>query len=48
MDGGDIHSVLEGRIGLDVLLVEKQMDLSRGNRSFVSAYEIIAERVTRV
>ncbi len=47
MDGGDIHSVLEGRIGLDVLLMEKQMDLSRGNRAFVSAYEIIAERASR-
>ena len=44
MDGSDIHAVLEGRIGLDMLLMEKQMDLSKGQRAFVSAYEIIADR----
>ena len=47
MDGGDIHTVLEGRIGLDVLLMEKQMDLAKGERAFVSVYEISAQRASR-
>lgn len=47
MDGGDIHTVLEGRISLDVLLMEKQMDLAKGQRAFVSVYEILAQRATR-
>jgi hypothetical protein len=47
MDGGDIHTVLEGRISLDVLLMEKQMDLAKGQRAFVSVYEILSQRATR-
>jgi hypothetical protein len=47
MDGSDIHAVLEGRIGLDVLLMEKQMDLARGEQPFVSAYQILQRRSQR-
>lgn len=47
MDGGDIHTVLEGRMGLDVLIMEKQMDLAKGVRAFVSVYEILTSRAAR-
>jgi hypothetical protein len=42
VDGTDIHAVLDGRIGLDVFLMEKQMDLGQGQRAFVGVHEILA------
>jgi len=48
MDGLDIHVVLEGQISLEVLLMEKQMDLARGTRAIVSAYEVLDARKKRI
>jgi hypothetical protein len=44
MDGGDLLVILQGEIAFDVLLAEKQMDLARTKKPFVSAYEIVKRR----
>jgi len=43
MDGGDIRLILDCQIAFDVLLAEKQMDIVRNKRPFVSGFEIIAK-----
>ena len=45
MDGIDLHCVLDGLIGFDVLLVEKQAELVRSQRPLVGAQEIISKRL---
>jgi hypothetical protein len=47
MDGFDLRCVLDCQIALDVLLAEKQARLVQLGRPFVSAKEIMAERVRR-
>lgn len=44
MDGYDLRCVLDGQIGFDVLLAEKQAELVRNTRPFVGAQEIITNR----
>jgi hypothetical protein len=41
MDGSDLMVVLQGEMGFDVLLAEKQLHLSRTKRPYVSAYEVL-------
>ena len=48
MDGGDLLVILQGEIGFDVLLAEKQMDLVRTKKPFISAYEIVKRRKARI
>jgi len=43
MDGGDVRLVLDCQIAFDVLLAEKQMDIVRNRRPFVSGFEILAK-----
>lgn len=43
MDGGDIRLILDCQIAFDVLLAEKQIDIVRDKRPFVSGFEIIAK-----
>jgi hypothetical protein len=47
MDGSDLMVVLQGEMGFDVLLAEKQLHLSRTKRPYVSAYEILRGRAER-
>jgi hypothetical protein len=47
LDGLDINAVLDGRIGLDVLLMEKQMDLGEGKRAFIGVFEVLQKRAVR-
>lgn len=42
MDGGDVRLVLDCQIGFDILLAEKQIDIVRNRRPFVSGFEILA------
>lgn len=44
MDGSDLMVVLQGEMGFDVLLAEKQLHLSRTKKPYVSAYEILRNR----
>lgn len=44
MDGYDLRCVLDGQIGFDVLLAEKQAELVRNKRPFCGVQEIIANR----
>lgn len=39
MDGGDVRLVLDCKIAFDVLLAEKQIDIVRNKRPFVSGFE---------
>ncbi|PYX04962.1 MAG: hypothetical protein DMG88_22965 [Acidobacteria bacterium] len=43
-DGSDLRCVLDCQIGFDVLLAEKQIELVRNKRPWVSAVEIIKRR----
>jgi hypothetical protein len=43
MDGGDVRLVLDCQIAFDVLLAEKQMDIVRNKRPFVSGFGILAK-----
>jgi hypothetical protein len=43
MDGGDVRLVLDCQIAFDVLLAEKQMDIVRNKRPFVSGFEIVTK-----
>lgn len=43
MDGGDVRLILDCQIAFDVLLAEKQIDIVRNKRPFVSGFEIIAK-----
>jgi len=43
MDGGDVRLVLDCQIAFDVLLAEKQLDIVRNKRPFVSGFEILAK-----
>ena len=43
MDGGDVRLVLDCQVAFDVLLAEKQIDIVRNKRPFVSAFEIVAK-----
>jgi hypothetical protein len=43
MDGGDLRLVLDCRIAFDVLLAEKQMDIVRNKRPFISAFALLAK-----
>jgi hypothetical protein len=43
-DGGDLRCVLNCDIPFDILLAEKQVELVKNKRPFVSAFEIIARR----
>jgi hypothetical protein len=43
MDGGDVRLILDCQISFDVLLAEKQMDMVRNRRPFVSGFEILAK-----
>jgi len=43
MDGGDVRLVLDCQIAFDVLLAEKQMDIVRNRRPFVSGFEVLAK-----
>lgn len=42
MDGGDIRLILDCQIAFDVLLADKQIDIVRNKRPFVSGFEILA------
>ena len=46
MDGGDVRLILDCQIAFDVLLAEKQIDIVRNRRPFVSGFEIIARLKT--
>jgi hypothetical protein len=48
MDGGDLMVVLQGTMGFDVLLAEKQLHLSRTKKPYMSAYEILKVRAERL
>jgi hypothetical protein len=41
MDGGDVRLILDCQIAFDVLLAEKQIDIVRNRRPFVSGFEIV-------
>jgi hypothetical protein len=41
MDGADVRLVLDCKIAFDVLLAEKQIDVVRNKRPFISAFEIV-------
>jgi len=43
MDGGDVRLVLDCQIAFDVLLAEKQIDIVRNRRPFVSGFEILTK-----
>jgi Restriction endonuclease len=43
MDGGDVRLVLDCQVAFDVLLAEKQIDIVRNRRPFVSGFEIVAK-----
>jgi len=43
MDGADVRLVLDCQIAFDVLLAEKQIDIVRNRRPFVSGFEIVAK-----
>jgi len=47
MDGSDLMVVLQGQMGFDVLLAEKQLHLSRTKRPYVSAYEILRSKASQ-
>jgi hypothetical protein len=47
MDGGDLMVVLQGSMGFDVLLAEKQLHLARTRKPFISVYEIMRIRAER-
>ena len=44
MDGGDVRLILDCQIAFDVLLPEKQIDIVRNKKPFVSGFEILAKR----
>lgn len=44
MDGGDVRLVLDCQIAFDVLLAEKQIDIVRNKRPFISGFEILATK----
>jgi len=46
-DGSDLRCVLDCQIAFDVLLAEKQIELVKNKRSWVSAFEIIRRRADR-
>ena len=43
MDGADVRLVLDCKIAFDVLLAEKQIDVVRNKRPFVSGFEIVTK-----
>jgi hypothetical protein len=43
MDGADVRLVLDCQIAFDVLLAEKQIDIVRNRRPFVSGFELLAK-----
>jgi hypothetical protein len=44
-DGADLRCVLDCQVAFDVLLAEKQVELVKNKRPFVSAFEIIASKM---
>jgi Restriction endonuclease len=43
IDGGDVRLILDCKIAFDVLLAEKQMDIVRNKRPFISGFEIVSK-----